>query len=141
VGPQRPRTGPDRGDPGRVRPPPSPTSGCRRGGHRQRRRCPRLARRPGRQVRSRRSPSRSGEDPQVGVALVVEQLAGRTRAPARCGRLRAVGRSARCSGGLEREIATDRPGAASCGRVAPLIARTTAMAFGRRARVPRAAPR
>ena len=33
-------------------------------------------------------------------------------------------------GGLEREVAADRARAASCGCVAPLIARTTAIAFG-----------
>ena len=80
---------------------------------------------------SARPVRRSGRlDPDVHGALVLEQLAGRE--PERellLGVLDAVGGVDEVLPGLERESPLIVPGAASCGRVAPLIARQTAIAF------------
>ncbi len=78
-----------------------------------------------------RGVTRRSEDPAIDVALVVEQLVGSNHSAS----------SAAAASGLSEAwtmfwaVSSAKsprivPGAASCGRVAPLIARTTAMAFG-----------
>ena len=71
-----------------------------------------------------------GEHPAVDLARVLRSSRAGTTGRARRGRLRRVRRMDQVLRGLEGEVAADRPGAASCGRVAPFIARTIAIALG-----------